>query len=1521
MVIGIILAVYNPDEQIDIGSKQYQVLISNEKASAIDLFIKQAFKLSSDYSVDIFFHNNGVFNEETEDGEHTEHQCGKYLAPLFFKSSEDPDACFPDFRDNFKAYLGTDFNKKLLTYPEIDLYFNPEIFIGEQNDFITCDGSSSLAQTYIERSNKEAWNTGGKTYLETAFEVAADTGADPALLLAHASMESAMGEDNTCTNQGKSSLTGCGWLPTCSKDCGCEDTRGYFESDTSQFQCTARVDKAAFAGEGSYEKCTPYRDNPELLFNCVMCVYQGNYDTVIPGGGEKYFTKDDTCRYAEIVSSLYCGWNKYLSQEYEEEILSDDKVSSFVSMETEEAIEIPILTQSELRSDINRKSYPNGLLGGFQNERIIPCGSSTCLADIAEYYHSLYRQYPYVWGGESPYSYQDTKPLTEEQDSVFYKVSVTRKQPEKVAFTEPGFDCSGWVWWVASHSSAQPLSIRNDAEGFYRMLQKSTDAQPVCDKENEKSCSKETIINNAQPGDILFYKGLHDPKVTHIMIYLGEGVISHSRGSKGLVKEDIPPSYTNNIQAVYHLKGSAFSGTHDSLDSYFKNSDEELSESKGSCVLPIDFTQINEEAIDSTRVSFEELQETIIKNDLEQTIQEASKKYRIPTAYIKAIITTEVGGSKYLDKYLSGETTISESNMRGPMQLSRVACDTLNDAEADSCDLKVIEKGDVENAIMTSTRFIAHLRDTTQYIDKNNPDYYMLSLAYNAGPGSLKYILETASKRTGIHPEQLQWRDITYNDIQNGLKDTGKDWADDEDKWKEVREYPNLVAQSLSEQCLGNPLLPKTRSSIRLEPQAYATVNIDFNLLETIEEFTISLQSCNDDLDVCVSEKTDEFNQEFYDVEVIDTANELDRHSTPQDSKIIRSGVYLTELSSQDTKSSNDVFAMNFLKQLIDCSTNSQSGCVCMINSNTSELQAEQVTLKLAWNERSYQPASEANIYVNGKPKGSISLLPLNLFKEDERSVAPKDITFTFTKKNIIIETSSGFEQTISPNQQLATLKHFSLQDYTTKSHPYDRSLININKYERSTSAMDYQSQSLDLSGLFFDNSDQNLPSGSFDQFYNDELKNFMKLTRDDKETSDRCTQVVSYAQRYLGSGYGGTGVCTAEQAEREECTTQCGSYVTNVFREIFDEVLLGNGNQKCESAESVSANRFTNPELLRAGDIFSSDGRSDAAQKYGHTGIYVGKGFVSEPARDSSWGTYSYKRFTPDPNGEHVFIHSIGPVSYNTLSQLISEDKQARNIISFCRYEPCKEQDDPINGFDVKSGMTLFSYEKDENENHAPFICRDNSDTYLFRTEFPQMPGKTIDFAAELNDTVAPETIIQQSANQASCASSPAIIFSWKDDTEHLYGYNITVWAENDNEDEGISYIVPLTHAEYADTKPENPKTLHKPFITQDSKVKTYHYMIGNINNIPLFKINTTYSYKITPLDNHFNSPQSSDIGSITLRDSDEAIGQLSTILFQDSTLFDLYSTTKDLFKGECSNYLEELAEQREEVLGEMSS
>ena len=114
-----------------------------------------------------------------------------------------------------------------------------------------------------------------------------------------------------------------------------------------------------------------------------------------------------------------------------------------------------------------------------EDEEITKCCDAECLVSTAKKYLQKYgksgKNFPYMWGGESPYSYQETKEASEKSTSFFYKTSVTQYKPSpyQQELTMPGFDCSGFVWWVLKHAGIKDFSNRLGADEYESLLIKN----------------------------------------------------------------------------------------------------------------------------------------------------------------------------------------------------------------------------------------------------------------------------------------------------------------------------------------------------------------------------------------------------------------------------------------------------------------------------------------------------------------------------------------------------------------------------------------------------------------------------------------------------------------------------------------------------------------------------------------------------------------------------------------------------------------------------------------------------------------------------------------------------------------------------------------------------------------------------------------------------------------------------------------------------------------------------------------
>src|SRR5699024_4666342 len=93
---------------------------------------------------------------------------------------------------------------------------------------------------------------------------------------------------------------------------------------------------------------------------------------------------------------------------------------------------------------------------------------------------------PYVWGGTSP----------------------------------SGFDCSGFIYWA--HKQSGNDIGRTSVDGYYNRSQ---------------------IVNNPQPGDLVFFENTYKNGISHMGIYLGGGQFIHAGSSTGVAITSVNNSY------------------------------------------------------------------------------------------------------------------------------------------------------------------------------------------------------------------------------------------------------------------------------------------------------------------------------------------------------------------------------------------------------------------------------------------------------------------------------------------------------------------------------------------------------------------------------------------------------------------------------------------------------------------------------------------------------------------------------------------------------------------------------------------------------------------------------------------------------------------------------------------------------------------------------------------------------------------------------------------------------------------
>jgi len=157
------------------------------------------------------------------------------------------------------------------------------------------------------------------------------------------------------------------------------------------------------------------------------------------------------------------------------------------------------------------------------------------LADNAMRLYAEYGNMPYVWGGESFKSHEETV-----GDPMYRGVSVTRTQPAGSwraglpTFdypTGPGIDCSAAVWLAAEGTGANSLQKRKSAD-YYRRHSNKVLAPGTY--------TVDEITAQARRGDLLFV--MDGKRTCHVAIYLGNGMLFESAGREEPDYVNIPAS-------------------------------------------------------------------------------------------------------------------------------------------------------------------------------------------------------------------------------------------------------------------------------------------------------------------------------------------------------------------------------------------------------------------------------------------------------------------------------------------------------------------------------------------------------------------------------------------------------------------------------------------------------------------------------------------------------------------------------------------------------------------------------------------------------------------------------------------------------------------------------------------------------------------------------------------------------------------------------------------------------------------
>jgi len=390
----------------------------------------------------------------------------------------------------------------------------------------------------------------------------------------------------------------------------------------------------------------------------------------------------------------------------------------------------------------------------IEEEPITKCCDGACVVEVADTYYDRYgsgspSNLPYVWGGETPYNVEQTRKKTKDSESFFYGVSVTPEQPGKGIPTVPGFDCSGFVWWVYKHADMPDFKRVRMAAGGYEDIAKKKGYNQICGS-NTGQCTLEDIEKNAEPGDLLF---IHNPD--HIAIYLGNGqIIDSSSSQNGIDKRPVPESWLQDLKVYRFSYNTGCEETQPDLDATQYFTPEEIAEIK-EVIAEDDYNRV---------MQYDDL------------IQKAARRYDVPHAFIKAMIMRETRG--YSDAVsgrepgcLSGVglgqfryTTAINTNFRDVFGSGVTKCGCCGGSYQSSAPIGCTgghncpptdPRLDAEKSINAIAAYIKINREMfREYSDK---DAFAI-MAYFRGPGATKKSIENTKK--ALRTDDPSWLDV-----------------------------------------------------------------------------------------------------------------------------------------------------------------------------------------------------------------------------------------------------------------------------------------------------------------------------------------------------------------------------------------------------------------------------------------------------------------------------------------------------------------------------------------------------------------------------------------------------------------------------------------------------------------------------------------------------------------------------------------------------------------------------------------
>jgi hypothetical protein len=350
------------------------------------------------------------------------------------------------------------------------------------------------------------------------------------------------------------------------------------------------------------------------------------------------------------------------------------------------------------------QKYPSGPMGTCGQEKIEDCKTNDCFSKVAQYLYNTYIysniKINYVSGGMSPYSYQDSIEGGE-CSKIFEGNYPTKYNENEQLIVTPAFDSAGWLWWVGKHANISQLGDKKQSisEYYAAFNQVQSNEQKVVWEKNEVDMTKEQLVTDAKPGDIMFLS--ENEIINDAMIYIGNNKAIYVDRYDGLVAQTISSLTYSKIHSIYRYLPLA-STTNSNIESIQPQiiSSGTTYSSEGGDIPGVEFIQVPDSHY-NPRKSDDKVEYLVIHYTAGDTINSAKQAFLTPNGQSSAqyILGDEADDFKTLQMVLEKDAAFHAgcyvADSTGALKYPNKVCSKLdyNRINYDSIGIEVVNLG------------------------------------------------------------------------------------------------------------------------------------------------------------------------------------------------------------------------------------------------------------------------------------------------------------------------------------------------------------------------------------------------------------------------------------------------------------------------------------------------------------------------------------------------------------------------------------------------------------------------------------------------------------------------------------------------------------------------------------------------------------------------------------------------------------------------------------------------------------